>query len=249
VAIKGKSKSRGSKSVTSGPKPAYVPVKTPLLRRRGLWIFVGTLVGCAVVAGLWYGLVQERNQSRDEALQTRMAATMADYQGQVEPILSTVGQAAPPSSFNAYPTLGAAIDAIKADDATQDAWDNAGTEADSAAQSAKSAAGLFDEIEPTKLVADKGFSPDFVLYLINSQDGFVRATKLYRQAALLTTMAVESDPGPARDNLVTRASEVYDLASDTFARAYDDYVQGQVQAGTFAPTAPGTGSLLTGPTG
>jgi hypothetical protein len=249
VAIKGKSKSRGSKTVTGGPKPAYVPVKTPLLRRTGFWIFVGTLVGCAIVAGLWYGLVQERNQSRDEALQTRMAATMRDYQGQVDPILTSVGQALPPSSFSAFPSLGSAIDGLKVDEVTQDALDTAGTEAASVAKNAKSAADLFDEITPTKLVADQGFSPDFILYLINSQDGFVRAMKLYRQAALLTTMAVESDPGPARDNLVARASEVYDLAVDTFARAYDDYVQGQVQAGTFVATPAGTGSLLTGPTG
>jgi hypothetical protein len=249
VAIKGKSKSRGSKTVTGGPKPAYVPVKTPLLRRRGPWIFVGTLVGCAVVAGLWYGLVQERNQSRDEALQTSMAATMGDYQGQVEPILTSVGQAAPPSSFSAFPSLGGAIDGLKADDVTQDALDTAGTVAASAAKDAKGAADLFGQITPTKLVADKGFSTDFILYIINSQEGFVRAMRLYRQAALLTTMAVESDPGPARDNLVTRASEVYDLATETLARAYDDYVQAQVRAGTFVATPPGTGSLLTGPTG
>ncbi len=249
MAIKGKSKSRGSKTVTSGPKPAYVPVKTPLLRRPGLWIFVGTLLGCAIVVGLWYGIAKEREQSRDEALQARMAATMNDYRGQVDPILTSIGQAAPPSSFNAFPTLGSAIDGLQLAEVTQDALDSAGNEAGSAAKNAKSAADLFDEITPTKLVADQGFSRDFILYLINSQDGFVRAMKLYRQAALLTTMAVEADAGPARDNLIIRANEVYDLAADTFTRAYDDFVQGQVQAGTFVATPAGTGSLLTGPTG
>lgn len=250
MAIKGKSKSRGTKTVTGGPKPAYVPVKTPLLRRRGLWIGLGTVAGVAIVAAIAFGLVKERNQSREQDGLEQMAAAVGDYRGQIEPILVPLGQPIPPSSFAAFPSLGAAIDALQGEAVDQTALDQAATEADAAVTSAKSAAGLFGEITPTDIVADKGFPPDFILYVINSQDGFVGAMNLYRQAALLTADAVETEEGAARDELVARASDAYDLAGEAFGRAYGDYVQAQFVAGVFQGTPGGlTGSLLTGPTG
>jgi hypothetical protein len=251
VAIKGKSKSRGAKTVTSGPKPAYVPVKTPLLRRRGLWIAVGTVLVVALVAGLAYGFARERTQSRDQERLGRMAAAVNDYRGQVEPILAPLGQAVPPSSFSAFASLGSSIDAIRAEQVDQAALDAAASEADASVSRAKNAADLFEQISPTDIVADQGFSQEFVLYIINSQDGFDRAMRLYRQAALLVADAVAAKEPAARAELVARASDVYDLADTTFARAYDDYVQAQFLANVFvAPSAGGaTGSLLTGPTG
>ena len=245
MAIKGKSKSRGAKTVSSGPKPAYVPVKTPLLRRRGLWISVGAILGLAIVGGLAYGLVQERNDSRAQELVDRMAAAVNDYRGQIEPILVPLGSAVPPSTFVAFPSLGSSIDSLRAE-----AVDQAATQADASVSLAKSAADLFEGITPTDIVADQGFSGDFILYVINSQDGFVRAMHLYRQAALLTADAVGTEEGTARDELAARASDVYDLAGETFGRAYGDYVQAQFLARVFQGTPAGlTGSLLTGPTG
>jgi len=250
MAIKGKSKSRGAKTVASGPKPTYVPVKTPLLRRRGLWIGLGAVVGVAIVAAVAYGLVKERNKSREQGRVGRMAAAVGDYRGQIEPILVPLGQAVPPSSFAAFPSLGTAIDALQGETVDQAALDQATTEADASVSRAKSAAGLFGEITPTDIVADKGLPPDFILYVIDSQGGFVRAMNLYRQAALLTADAVETEEGAARDELVARASDVYDLAGETFGRAYGDYVQAQSLAGVFRGTPGGlTGSLPTGPTG
>lgn len=255
MAIKGKSKSRGAKAVSSGPKPAYVPVRTPLLRRRGVWIGVAIVLGLAIVGGLAYGLVQERNDSRDQELLERMAGAVNDYSGQIEPILVPIGQPVPPSSFSAFPTLGTSIDALQAEQVDQAALDQAATEAEAAVERARSAADLFDEIAPTDFVADQGFSGDFILYVINSQDGFVRAMHLYRQAGLLLAAAAEAEEGPARVELVARASDVYDIAADAFARAYGDYVQAQFLAGVFQGSPGGltgplpTGLLPTGPTG
>jgi hypothetical protein len=71
--------------------------------------------------------------------------------------------------------------------------------------------------------------------------------RLYREAALLLTLAVEAEEGPIRDGLVTRARGIHDLAEATFATAYADYVEAQIAAGVFAPT--NAGMPLTGPTG
>jgi hypothetical protein len=247
MAIKGKSKSRGSKAVARGPKPVYVPVKVPWYRRRGLWIVVATVLAIVVVEALIYGFANERNDSREEEEAERMATAVADYRGEVEPILSTVGTAVPPSSFDAYPELATAIGGLEAEDVTDEALEAAGTAADDVQTTAGDAADLFDQLDATALVADQGFSREFVLYVLNSKDGFARAMRLYREAALLLSLAVEAEDGPIRDGLVTRARGVHDLAEATFAVAYSDYVEAQIAAGLFAPTNQGL--PLTGPTG
>jgi hypothetical protein len=252
VAIKGKSKSRGAKTVSSGPKPAYVAVKTPLLRRRSLWTAVGVLLGLAALGGIAYGFAKELEDGREQERLDAMAAAINDYRGLIEPILVPLGEAIPPSGFAAFPTLGSSIAALQAEEVDRATVEAAATEAEASVTRAESAAELFGEIVPTDLVAGKGFEdePDFILYVINSQDGFVRAMNLYKQAALLLADASEAEEGADRDELVARASDVYGLAGETFGRAYGDYVEAQAQAGALQGFPGGlTGALLTGPTG
>jgi hypothetical protein len=239
MAIKGKSRSRGTKTVARGPKPAYVPVKAPWYRRRGLWIVVGTVVAIAVVEALVYGFARERDDNREQELVDSMAAAVNDYRGQVEPILATVGNAVPPSSFDAYPALATAIGGLEAEEVTDDVLESAGTTADDVAASSKDAGDLFEQIDVNALVTDQGFSREFVLYLLNSKDDFARAMRMYREAALLLSLAVEADEGPARDGLVARARGVHDLAEGSFATAYSDYVEAQIAAGVFSGINPG----------
>jgi hypothetical protein len=248
VAIKGKSKSRGAKAVTRGPKPAYVPVKTPLLRRRGLWIGAGAVLGAGLIAALVAGLVQQRNEAREEEQRERMAAAVREYRAEVEPILLTVGQSLPPTGFNAFPDLASALAGLESQEVTPEALDLAASAAEGAETSARATAGLFREIDATAIVQGRELPPDFVLYVLGSREGFQRATNLYRQVALLVTMAVEAEEGPARDDLVARARGVHDAAAEQFGTAYADYVQAQVAAGVFEATAGGL-PVPTGPTG
>ena len=91
MAIKGKSKPKGgAKPVTRGPRPAYVPVRTPLLQRRGLWYAVLAAVLVATAVGVWYEVAQQRETDRERDLQASLRRTMTDYQEQVDPILLTV---------------------------------------------------------------------------------------------------------------------------------------------------------------
>ncbi|MGZ8637225.1 MAG: hypothetical protein ACXWX2_09675, partial [Actinomycetota bacterium] len=101
MAIKGKSRSRGAKGVSRGPKPAYVPVKVPLLRRRGVVLAVGGVLGVAAIAGIVYGVVQQRNEERARDELDRMATAVVEYRGQIDSVLLTVGQPVPPASFDA----------------------------------------------------------------------------------------------------------------------------------------------------
>jgi hypothetical protein len=237
VAIKGKSKSRGAKAVTRGPKPAYVPVKTPLLRRRGLWMGVGLVLGVAAIAGIAYGVIQERNRDREAAQQLRMATAMDEYAAAVEPVLTTVGQSLPPTSFDAFPALSTVFEDLAAEDVSEESLQSSSATAESVTQAALDASSRLEEVSPTDLVAGRDLTREFVSAVIISHHDFLLSMDLYREVGLLLSMAVEG--ASARDDLVARAQGVHDAAERAFAQAYNGYVEAQVAAGTFAPSPLG----------
>ena len=84
MAIKGKTKSRGAKGVTRGPKPVYVPVKTPLIRRTGLWIGVGSFLAAGLIVALAIGFIEQRNDQRERDRIEDMATVVNQYRGQID---------------------------------------------------------------------------------------------------------------------------------------------------------------------
>jgi hypothetical protein len=238
VAIKGKSKGRTAKAVTRGPKPVYQPVKKPLLAKREFWLVIATILGAAVVVGLVVGFIAERNSSEQDELEQRMQAAVSAYQGELEPILTTVGQPRAPSGFDAFADLGAAVASLEeAETPPQPADPQALTQtaADSVA-SAKGALEALEAIDETSLIRGKGFSEEFVLYVINSKRNLARAMVLYREAAQLLELTADAD-GARRQELALRTRGVLNSADEIFARGYAEYVQAQTKAGVFAPPA------------
>lgn len=241
MAIKGKSRSRGAKTVARGPKPAYVPVKTPLLRRRGLWIsFVSVLV-TAAVAGLIAGFVRQAATDREEDEIRRMADAVGRYRGEIEPILTPLGLAQPPTGFDAYPQMPTALATLEEGDPDEAGLAEAATIAEDTATTAADAATLFEVITPTDLVRGENFPRHFVVYLVDSRNDFVSSMQLYREAARLVALAVETEDPEVRERITVRARGVHDTADELFTRAYADYVEAQATAGSFEPTfgAPG----------
>jgi hypothetical protein len=239
MAIKGKSKGGSARSVTRGPKPVYTPVKKPLLAKRGFWLVVAGILGVAIVAGLVVGFIAQRNASAQDDLEARMRSTMGQYQGDVESILSQIGQANPPSGYTVFTDFITAV--------TESRNDTPGDQTDASAlkqtagdtvDKAKSALQAFQEIDEGALIQNKDFKREFVLYIINSKGNFVRAMQLYREAGELLTLAAEAE-GSERDELVARAAAVTSIANEVFGRAYADYVEAQSLAGTFAAPVPG----------
>lgn len=237
MAIKGKSKSRGTRTVARGPKPAYVPVRTPLLRRRGLWISVATVAVCALVVALGVGFVQQREDARERERVDRMATAVNQFRGQIDPVLTTVGQPQPPAGFDAFPDLGTTLPVISANDVGEAALDQAGTVAKDAASSARNAASLIGDVPVSDFIRDRGFTREFVVYMLDSQDELARAMELYEQAARLVTMAIEFDASERQD-LLESAEDLFTVAEETFARGYADYVEAQAAADVFEPVAP-----------
>lgn len=240
MAIKGKAKSRGKKTVAVGPKPAYVAVKTPLIRRRGFWIGLAAVVAVASIAGITYGIAKEQTRSRDEELAKRLRTAVTRYQSQVDPILAGVGQPSPPSSFAAMPSLTAAVgDLQKGTGKPVTAADAASA----ATEQAKTAYDALGAIDVTAIIVDRGFDQGFALYMINSQRRMVAGLKLFEQAASLLTQA-SGLRGDQQTQLLDSTSGVLALANSTFNDGYSDYVQAQSEAGTFQPS-----SVVPGATG
>jgi hypothetical protein len=245
MAIKGKSKGRSAKAVTPGPKPVYQPVKKRLLAKREFWLVILSIFGVMVIVGLVAGFIAERNASAQDDLEQRMRATMSSFQGQVEPVLTTVGQANPPAGFVAFTDLQTAIGNLVAEEPGAPADSKAVKQtATDAAASAKTALEALNQIDESALIQGKGFSEEFVLYVINAKGNFVRAMTLYGEAAKLLELAADAQ-GAERAELATRSQAIANVASEIFDRGYADYIQAQSKAGTFAPPAPG----LPAPTG
>lgn len=245
MAIKGKSKGRSAKAVTRGPKPVYQPVKKPLLAKREFWLVILSILGVMVVVGLVAGFVAERNSSEQDELERRMRAAMSAFQGQVEPVLTTIGQAQPPAGYQVFTDLSRAVDDLVAEEPDAPADPKALTQtATGAVTSAETALEALRTIDETELIRGKGFSEDFVLYVINAKGNLVRAMTLYGEAAKLLELAADAQ-GAERAELAARSQAILNVATETFDRGYADYVQAQTAAGVFVPPAPG----LPAPTG
>jgi len=235
MAIKGKSKPKGgAKTVTRGPRPAYVPVHKPLFQRRSFWFTVLGVVVAASALGIWYGLAQQREADEEEALAESLAETTSEYQQLVDPIVATVGTPIPPSQIETFPNFETRLDGF-IDGGTEAAALEDEASATSAA--ARAAAEDLEGIEVATLVAGKGFDEAYVLYMLNSQTRMVQGMRLYEEAALLASDAAAAS-GDAATGLATRAQEVLSLGKEIFAEGYQDYVEAQLRAGIYQPAAP-----------
>jgi hypothetical protein len=247
MAIKGKSKSKTAKAVTRGPKPTYVPVKKPLLARRGFWIGLGSVLGVLLIAGLWYGFAKQADKDREQKLQDARAAAVGEFGNALDPILGTVGQAVPPASWSSFTQLSDALDQLESGDAP----------AGQVAQTASSVAGTagtawkaMNDIDAVAIVRNHGLDEPFVLNIVNSHEALVQSLKLYEQVGELVAMAADAPKGAQRDALVERARGTLAVAKTLFAKGYADYVEAQASAGVFQPSStPPTLPIPTGPSG
>ena len=231
MAIKGKSKPRGRKSVTPGPRPAYVPVKRRWWQKGGFWIGVLVVLVAGSAAGIWYGVAKEIGNNRREAdrkaLATRMRDAVGQYQGLVEPIISPLGQTVAPAGFDILPQLSTTIsDLEKGAVSAKDA----GSAANTISEQAKTAYQALDKVDVVKLVQDKGFNQSFVVFLLDSKSKMVTGIKLFEHAAQQLVLATGL-AGTDREQLIADAKGLAQIATDTFTDGYTDYVQVQAAAG------------------
>ncbi|MBI2237858.1 MAG: hypothetical protein HYU54_04945 [Actinobacteria bacterium] len=232
MAIKGKSKARAKRAVTRGPKPAYVPVKKPLLARRGLQIGLAVVVVLGSAAGIWYGVAKERSGKRAEELAARERDAVSEYQVGLDPALNGVGEVVPPTGFRLTPDLEATITSFENGDVSAR---EAGKTANQVAEAAKTASKAVEAIDVLGLVQDKGFGFNVVNHLLSSKSQIVYGLELHEQAALILAQATEVT-GDQRDRLLARATGVAQIATKLFNEGYSSYVDAQIITEIFVPT-------------
>jgi hypothetical protein len=238
MAIKGKSKPKGgARTVTRGPKPAYVPVRRPLLRRRGFWLTVLAVAVVVAVVGTWFVLAREASQNRDAETAAKLKTAGTAYQQQIDPILATVGQAGGQqgTEFAAFQGLEGSLTSFV--DGKGSAKDLRSA-ASGAEPLAKKAAQDLGKVDALAIVQGKGFAEPFVLFVLNSQKELTSALRLYDQAALLAQDAVRIG-GAEGATIAGRATAVLDDAKTIFQRGYQDYLEVQFTAGIFQSPVPG----------
>lgn len=234
MAIKGKSKPRSRRVVTPGPRPAYTPVKKPLLARRGFRIGLLVVVVAASAGGIWYGLARERTQAREQALAERERTAAVAFGGKVQGAIAPAGQPAPPAGFNAFPALTADVDGLAKGTVKPKA---AEADAEAAQTAAKGAWQAMDQIDVLSITANKGFDAAFVNYFFNAKEKMAEALKLYEQAAILVQRAAAAT-GDRRTELLDSAKGILDVAAELMNSGYSDFTQVQQEAGIFQPPLP-----------
>ncbi|HEX9717873.1 MAG TPA: hypothetical protein VGA93_08020 [Actinomycetota bacterium] len=237
MAIKGRSKPRSRKVVTPGPRPAYVPVKKPLLARRGVRIAILAVVAVGAAAGIWYGIAKERSEERARELQQRKRTAAVTFQGKIEAAIVGVGQPAPPSGFSAFPALTADVEGLSNGDVKPEA---AAEAAKGVRTTARGAWQALDEIDLTEMVAGKGFDLSLVNYFFNAREKMADALKLYERVAVMVEQAANAS-GAERADVLDSAKGITDVAASLFNSGYSDYVQVQFEGGILQPsfgTAP-----------
>jgi len=236
MAIKGRSKPRSRKVVTPGPRPAYVPVKKPILARRGVQIAILAVVVVGAAAGIWYGVAKERSEERSQQrareVQQRKRTAAVTFQGRVEAAIVAVGQPAPPTGFTAFPALTAVAEGLATGDVKPDA---AAENAKGVRTTARGAWQALGEIDLTEIVADKGFDVSLVNYFFNAREKMVDALKLYERAAIMVRQAADATE-TERADLLDSAGGIMDVAASLFNSGYSDYVQIQFEGGILQPS-------------
>jgi hypothetical protein len=240
MAIKGKSKPKARRSVTPGPRPVYVPVKRPLVQRRGFQLGVLAVVLVVAAAAIAYGVVHERNVNHSKD-QTRIEQTiMNTYSPKVQTAISAVGSVDPGGQgFSMLPDLKTNIADLGSGKAKPG---DVATTAKGLHDAASAAADALGQVDTADIIRGKGVEDDaFVRDLINATFKMQNGLRMDAVAASLLQQAATA-PASERSSLLDDAEQARTAAESVFASGFSDWLNAQTTAHTFRPTPLPAGS-------
>jgi hypothetical protein len=238
MAIKGKSKPKARRSVTPGPRPVYVPVKRPLVQRRGFQIGVVAVVAAIALGAIVFGVVNERNADHERAQKALLASIVSKYTVRVQGAIAAVGQ--PEAvSFTLLPEVKTQIDALRSGSAAP------ADVADAAKDAQAKARGAADElatVDAAAMIRGKGVEDKlFVDQLINATVKMENALRMEAVAAGVLRQAAQAPAGQI-EALLDQADEARATAEALFQSGFSNWVSAQVTAKTYQPAPLGGGS-------
>jgi hypothetical protein len=238
MAIKGKSKPKARRSVTQGPRPVYVPVRQPLVRRRGFQIVVVVVIVLAAAGGILYGLARERNANHAAEQKAVLKSIASQYTTRVQTAIAGVGQSQGGITFTLLPDLKTQIQALRSGTAPPA---DVAKAAGGLEEQASAAADALSKIDAADLVRGKGVEDAaFVRDLLNASVKMENALRMEAVAAGVLGQAADA-PGKTAAALLRQADEARTTAETLFQSGYSDWTNAQYTAGVFQPTPPSAG--------
>jgi hypothetical protein len=238
MAIKGKSKPKARRSVTRGPRPVYVPVRQPLVRRRGFQIVVVAIILLSAAGGILYGYVHERNANHAAEQEALLKSIASQYTTRAQTAIAGVGQSQGGVSFTLLPDLKTQIEALRSGSSPPA---DVAKAASGLEKQASAAAEELSTIDPAALVRGRGVEDTaFVRDLLNANAKMENALRTDAVAAGVLAEAARA-PATMTAALLRRADDARSTAETLFQSGYSDWTNAQFTAGIFQPTPPAGG--------
>jgi len=214
VPIKGKGKTRSRRTVTRGPKLAYVEPPKPLWRRRWVQVTAGILLVGAIVAIALTALSIKRSNDRKDA---RLAAVRHDrvivteFGGTIDQGIASLGQQVQ-TTVLPFPQLSDDLSKLKAGTLSPPEAAKAG------AQVARLARQAYTTIQKVDVATLINGGPR-LLPLSDAQDSLVASLQVYEQIGKGLSAAAGED-GSARNALIQQNVNLVPVAQQLFQSGY-----------------------------
>ena len=236
MAIKGKGKTRGGKSVAPAPKPVLVTRKPPFYRRRGVGIALRVILAVGILSGIYVVI----HNSQTKAFATKQRAAVSKFSDKVTSAVPDQAQSVGGSTLFLFPDAATSLDALaKGTTSPADSLAQAKDWAGQAKTSADALAAInTDQLIPADLTASASAQRAAGLTrkaLSDAQFLMVKGLRLYGQAfALWQTAAAPDTPAATRVQLAGQAKALATTAGELFSRGWTEFVQVRFQVGSAA---------------
>ncbi|HEY1330812.1 MAG TPA: hypothetical protein VGH10_04990 [Actinomycetota bacterium] len=237
MAIKGKGRTRGRRSIAPPPRPQIVVRKPPIWRRAVTWIVVGVLILGAIGYGVWHWW--DNHQA---------ARLKAQEISAVEKYNSLVSVHYPPDQNNEGGTSLQIFSSVPAElvrlDQGKVSGTTAATEAKTFADTASNAADAIEKIQVTDVIPSNlsvsettGLRTPGItqLMLSESQRYMVNAFRTYAAAGHLMQIAAGLPKGPQRSAVIAQAQSLMTTAGTLFDRGFRILANIRTVLGTLIP--------------
>ena len=218
MAIKGKrkGKARSARTVTAGPRPAYVQPKTPMLQRTGTKVALVLLIEALVFAVLVGFDIQSDREREQRAL--------AEFTQLIEAGMFSGGAAQPlPAGALVLPELGQTVSTLGTEEAdpeqitqSSEGWSSTATEAAERVGSVR--------------VPEEGLDPSQRLALTEARNGIQRGLLAYATLADLVGIAARAE-GKLQEEMIASVQESLVLAGTIFDTGYQKLQEERRKAG------------------
>jgi hypothetical protein len=216
MAIKGKRRPRGGRTVAAPPRPQLVVRRPPFWQRRWFWITVGVIAVAAIAIGVVANMrANDRKESR-----ARQLAAVQNFSSAIQVEFPDDRTVVPPDLIIPFPTFRQTIDDLSS--GSMKPADAAKNARDVAAAAATSADGI-RAVDTSKLIP---FQYPLTRAQMNDVKGlFVQSFRLYQDAAQLTLTAttLSGDQQKAvlksAGDVLSRASLIFQSGNQKLARS------------------------------